>query len=176
MRIHLLHNYGGALTSGTRILPGTYAEDAPELHGLALYLVENGHATVVDGTVEDLQGYVVPRVGDDAIVYDQEFIEGRPVPLPAGAVVAPPVAVDTLDDLTVKELKVRADKLGVTYRPNSSKSELIAAIEAAHGGSDTLANLTLAQLKAEADSLNVAYPDDVSETELRARIEDSERE
>ncbi len=48
MRIKVLYNYGGAMTHEARIQPGEYDIDAPELFGAGRYLVENGHATVIE--------------------------------------------------------------------------------------------------------------------------------
>ncbi len=42
--IEVLVNYGGKNTNWKRIPQGTYAEDAPELFGLAEYLVSGGWA------------------------------------------------------------------------------------------------------------------------------------
>lgn len=47
MRINLRTVYRGKLTNEQPINPGTYDADAPELMGLAQYLVNNGHAVVV---------------------------------------------------------------------------------------------------------------------------------
>lgn len=46
-KINVLVNYGGVLTNELRILPGLYDVDAPELFGIADYLVESGHAVAV---------------------------------------------------------------------------------------------------------------------------------
>lgn len=46
MRIRVWHGYNG---SGVIILKGEYEEDAPELFGLASYLVKNRHAEVIGG-------------------------------------------------------------------------------------------------------------------------------
>lgn len=49
--VRVLENYGGALTSEQRILPGVYAEDDPALFGLAEYLVDNRFAEWSDEVV-----------------------------------------------------------------------------------------------------------------------------
>lgn len=46
-QITVLKNFGGKETNERRILPGVYDVNAPELFGLADYLVENGHAVAV---------------------------------------------------------------------------------------------------------------------------------
>lgn len=46
-QITVLKNFGGKETNERRIQPGVYDVNAPELFGLADYLVENGHAVVV---------------------------------------------------------------------------------------------------------------------------------
>ena len=49
MRIIVLRNYGGSRTQERRILPGEYDSEDAALFGLADYLVENGHAVIVEG-------------------------------------------------------------------------------------------------------------------------------
>lgn len=46
-QITVLKNFGGKETQERRILPGVYDVNAPELFGLADYLIENGHAVEV---------------------------------------------------------------------------------------------------------------------------------
>lgn len=163
VRIHVIHNYGGAATSEQRIRPGVYEEDAPELFGLALYLVVNGHATVVDGTVEDLKGYVAPYVGN-APIYDPEVVDGQLVNVPDA------VEVTALEGMTVKELKARADSMGLTYRKNATQGELSALIAGAEVSSGFEA-FTLDELKHIADENRVAYTDHVTHDELVSQLQ-----
>ncbi len=48
MRIQLDHFYRGEPSHGQSIAPGEYEESDESLFGLASYLVENGHAVVVE--------------------------------------------------------------------------------------------------------------------------------
>jgi hypothetical protein len=53
-RIRVLHNYGGKLTHEQRIEPNDYDADDPRIFGLAKYLVDNGHAKLVSGTLDEV--------------------------------------------------------------------------------------------------------------------------
>lgn len=48
MHIQLLRSYRGHLTNEQLIQPGTYDDNDPLLMGLADYLIQNGHATIID--------------------------------------------------------------------------------------------------------------------------------
>lgn len=55
MKIELLHDYGGVrVPRGQRLQPGIYELDAPELFGLGQYLVDTGHARVIETEPEDV--------------------------------------------------------------------------------------------------------------------------
>ncbi len=78
--IEVLVNYGGVNIGNRRILPGLYAEDAPELFGIGAYLVEGGWARRV---------VVSPAIPDDVPVSTAtteaiELVNAQHTPKPSG--------------------------------------------------------------------------------------------
>lgn len=72
-RIRVLHNYGSAATPA-RIVPGEYELDDPRLFEQGRYLLENGHAEIVDEHEPEITGEDMKLVeaGD----------ENAPIPAP----------------------------------------------------------------------------------------------
>lgn len=65
MRIQLNHNYRGLYTDNQWIVEGVYEDDDPGLHGLADYLIENGHAVALDDPPPPADDPAEPPADDD---------------------------------------------------------------------------------------------------------------
>lgn len=96
--IQLTSNYRGRPTNEKIIPPGVYAENDSRLFGLADYLVQNGHATVVQGSPR----FAVELAPLEEITNRTGKIgpDGRPMAAaaPAGITTAPGGPVSVIDD------------------------------------------------------------------------------
>lgn len=105
MRIEVLKNFGGVLTNEKRILPGVYDSSDPRLFGVADYLVEHGHARVVEDSIPVTDFSYIPPIDDSEFHNDVMLKKGRP----------------TIDEV-IPEPDIYRDALLVEYEALTGKS------------------------------------------------------
>lgn len=122
MKIELLINFGGVPTNELRILPGIYDADDERLFGITEYLLDNGHAVVVDDDVP-MTEFKHERPKEDFTFHNEIMRgKGRPVVPDEPETITP----KPYDDMSLDELREELALRGVT------EGDVVSDIKAYH--------------------------------------------
>lgn len=109
--------------NGIKIKPGQYVITDARLGGLGRYLVDNGHATIVETELTDIEhvpGESLETEGNEPVVEEANDEDAH----------------TEIEALNMDEIKAALDVLGVEYNSQARKAELVALLAEARTAGD----------------------------------------